>query len=255
MMPGPMDGKVAIVTGASSGIGRATALAFAREGAKVVVDDITAEGGEETVRMIRDGGGEAVFVRTDVSSSTEVEAMVNQAVETFGRLDYAVNNAGIGGALAPTADYPEDSWRRVLDINLTGVWLCMKYEIPQMLRVGGGAIVNMSSILGVVGFPHSAAYVAAKHGIIGLTQTAALEYATQGIRVNAICPGFIRTPMLERAGLLDDPEQYQMLVNLHPVQRLGTPEEVASAAIWLCSDGASFVTGHALLVDGGYVAR
>lgn len=254
-MPGPMDGKVAIVTGASSGIGRATALAFAREGAKVVVDDITAEGGEETVRMIRDGGGEAVFVRTDVSSSTEVEAMVNQAVETFGRLDYAVNNAGIGGALAPTADYPEDSWRRVLDINLTGVWLCMKYEIPQMLRVGGGAIVNMSSILGVVGFPHSAAYVAAKHGIIGLTQTAALEYATQGIRVNAICPGFIRTPMLERAGLLDDPEQYQMLVNLHPVQRLGTPEEVASAAIWLCSDGASFVTGHALLVDGGYVAR
>lgn len=249
------DGKVALVTGAGAGIGRATSLAFARDGSRVVVADINAAGGEETVQMIRRSGGEAHFANTDVGEAAQVAALIEETITTYGRLDYACNNAGIEGVSQPTADYPEEIWRRVLTINLTGAWLCMKYEIPQMLRTGGGAIVNMSSVLGTVGFPNAAPYVAAKHGLIGLTKTAALEYATQGIRVNAVCPAFVATPMLERAGLLTDPEMHQMLVNLHPVKRLGTPEEVAEAVLWLCSDAASFATGQALLVDGGYVAQ
>lgn len=247
--------RVALVTGAGSGIGRSIALAFGREGARVVAADILVEGGEETVRLVKEAGGEAIFVKTDVSSAAEVEALIDRTLESYGRLDYACNNAGIEGVLALTADYPEEIWRRVLDINLTGVWLCMKNEILQMLKQGGGAIVNMSSILGLVGYANASAYVAAKHGLIGLTKTAAIEYATQGIRVNAVCPAFIETPMLKRAGLLDNPEFYRAVVELHPVKRLGTPEEVAEAVVWLCSDAASFVTGHALLVDGGYVAR
>jgi len=247
--------KVALVTGAGSGIGRATSLAFARDGARVVVSDVDAKGGEETVRLIREAGGEAHFVHADVSNAAQVSSMIDETVAVYGRLDYACNNAGIAGESHATADYPEDAWRRVIDINLTGVWLCMKYEIPEMLRVGGGAIVNMSSILGTVGFANAVAYVTAKHGLIGLTQTSALEYAAQGIRVNAVCPGFIATPMLENAGLLSDPVAHQMLVNLHPIKRLGTSEEIAEAVVWLCSDASSFVTGHAMLVDGGYTAQ
>lgn len=256
-MAGQFDGKIAIVTGAASGIGRATALTFARAGARVVIADVSDEHGQETIRLVEDGGGTAVFVHCDVGRRTDVEAMVQAAVGTYGGLDYAVNNAGIEGVLAASADYPEDVWRRVLDINLTGPWLCMRSEIPQMLLRGGGVIVNMASILGVVGFANAAAYTAAKHGLIGLTQVAALEYATQGIRVNAICPAFIETPMVMERGLAasSHPEARQQLEQLHPMGRLGKPEEIAAAALWLCSEGASFVTGHAMLVDGGYTAR
>lgn len=250
-----LQGQVALVTGGGSGIGRATALAFSQEGIKVVVADISIQGGEQTVQMIKQDGGEAFFIRTDVSKADEVETLVRKSVETYGQLDYAFNNAGIEGEQATTADYPVSEWKRLISINLTGVWLCMKYEIPQMLKKGGGAIVNMSSILGTVGFANACAYVTAKHGVIGLTKTAALEYATQGIRVNAVCPAFIETPMLERGGLLSDPEIRAQLVSLHPLQRLGEPEEVAGAILWLCSEEASFVTGHAMLIDGGYVAQ
>lgn len=254
-MPQSMPGKVALVTGGSSGIGRATALAFASEGAIVVVADRDAVGGEATARMIQEGGGQAVFVQTDVAKAADVAALIRTTVELYGHLDYACNNAGIAGPQAPTAEYPEDAWNQVIGVNLTGVWLCMKHEIAQMLRQGGGVIVNMASILGTVGFPNAPAYTAAKHGVIGLTKVAALDYATQGIRVNAVCPAFIATPMLERSGLLNNPDLKAMAVNLHPVKRLGRPEEVANVVTWLCSEAASFVTGQALLVDGGYVAQ
>ncbi len=256
-MAGQFDRKVALVTGAASGIGRATALAFAREGARVAAADVAADGGEETVRLVRAAGGEGTFVRADVSKAADVEAMVGRAVETYGRLDFAHNNAGIEGALATTADYPEDVWNRVIAINLTGVWLCMKYEIPAMLRQGGGAIVNTASIAGVVGFATAPAYTAAKHGVVGLTRVAALEYSAQGIRVNAVCPGVIQTPMVMERGLAigEHPELEEQFVNLHPIKRLGKPEEIAQAVVWLCSDGASFVSGHPLVVDGAYVAQ
>lgn len=250
-----MAGKVAVVTGASMGIGRAVALAFAREGARVVVADVVEEGAQETVRLVREAGSQGAFVRADVSSLADVQGMVNQAVQLYGRLDYACNNAGIGGAQAPTGQYPEDAWDKVIAVNLTGVFLCCKYEIQQMLKNGGGAIVNMASILGQVGFAQSSAYVSAKHGVVGLTKNVALEYATQGIRCNAVCPAFIVTPLLERAGLTTDPALNAWLVGLHPVKRLGQPEEVAGAVVWLCSDRASFVTGEAMLIDGGYVAQ
>ena len=253
-MAGLLEGKVALVTGGASGIGRATALAFAREGAKVVIADVAVEDGEETVRMIEESGGKAIFVETDVSQSDQVEALINKAVETYGRLDCAFNNAGIEGEQALTPDCTEENWDRVININLKGVWLGMKYEIPQMLKQGGGAIVNMSSVAGLVGFPSSPAYVASKHGILGLTKTAALEYATEGIRVNAVCPGVIRTPMVERA-TGGDPEVEAQFAAMEPVGRMGKPEEVAEAVVWLCSDAASFVTGHSMVVDGGLVAR
>ncbi len=249
------DGKVALVTGAASGIGRACALAFAMEGARVVVADVDVEHGEKTVSLIRAADGEGMFFRCDVSQPPEVEALFKTLLNAYDRLDYACNNAGIGGVTSLTADYPEEMWNRVLAINLTGAWLCMKYEIPQMLKQGGGSIVNMASILGTVGFATASAYVTAKHGLIGLTKTAALEYATQGIRVNAVCPGFIYTPMLEQAGMAEGTELYSTIANLHPVKRLGKPEEVARVVTWLCSDAASFVTGDAVLVDGGYVAQ
>jgi NAD(P)-dependent dehydrogenase (short-subunit alcohol dehydrogenase family) len=249
-----VDGKVALVTGAGSGIGRATAQIFTREGAKVVVADIVIEGGEETVRLLKAAGGEATFVRVDVSQPVDVEAMVKKAVDTYGRLDCAFNNAGIEGVIQPTADYGEAHWDRVLAINLKGVWLCMKYEIQQMLKQGSGAIVNTASVAGLIGLPGFSAYVAAKHGVNGLTKTAALEYAKVGIRVNAVCPGAIRTPMFER-GMRDNPGIEEQIVAAEPIGRMAAPEEVGEAVVWLCSDAASFVTGLPMAVDGGWVAQ
>jgi NAD(P)-dependent dehydrogenase (short-subunit alcohol dehydrogenase family) len=250
-----MKDKVVIITGGSSGIGQATALAFAQKGVKVVVADILVEAGKGTVKMIKESGGEAMFIETDVTKAGDVEAMVLQAVETYGRLDYAFNNAGIEGVQTPTADFPEDIWKKVININLVGVWQCMRHEIPQMLKRDGGVIINNASILGLVGFANASAYVASKHAVLGLTKTAAIEYATKGIRINAVCPAFIETPMLERGGLTTNSEAYEMIARLHPMQRLGKPEEIAAAVVWLCSEEASFVTGHSMLIDGGYIAR
>jgi NAD(P)-dependent dehydrogenase (short-subunit alcohol dehydrogenase family) len=247
------EGKVAIVTGASSGIGRTGAIFYAREGAKVIVSDINEEGGRETVRLIQDASGEAFFVKTDVANSNECETMVRTAVEQYGRLDFACNNAGIGGESNLTAAYSVEGWQKVIAINLSGVFYCMKFEIPAMLNAGGGAIVNMASILGQVGFAGAPAYVAAKHGVIGLTQNAAIEYGAQGIRVNSIGPGFIRTPMI--AALEENTEAMNGLVSLHPIGRLGMPEEVAELVVWLSSKRSSFVNGAYYAVDGGYLAR
>jgi len=253
-MPGRVEGKVALVTGGASGIGRATALTFAREGAKLVIADMNTDGGQQTVHMITEQGGEATFVRTDVSKAVEVQALISQAVETYGRLDCAHNNAGIsGGGRALTAEYAEDTWQQVIAVNLTGVWFCMKYEIPQILHQGGGTIVNTASTAGLTGSRGISAYVASKHGVVGLTKTAALEYAQQGIRVNCVCPGAIQTPMTERAW--SDPERRAQVIASEPVGRIGSPEEIAEAVVWLCSNAASFVTGHAMSVDGGYVAQ
>jgi NAD(P)-dependent dehydrogenase (short-subunit alcohol dehydrogenase family) len=253
-MPGTLTGKVALVTGGASGIGRATALTFAREGAKLIIADMNEDGGRQTVHMITEKGGEAIFVRTDVSKAVEVQALISTAVETYGRLDCAHNNAGIsGGGRALTAEYPEERWQQVIAVNLTGVWLCMKYEIPQMLHQRGGTIVNTASAAGLVGTRGTSAYVASKHGVVGLTKTAALEYAQQGIRVNCVCPGAIQTPMTERAW--SDPERRARVIASEPVGRIGKPEEIAEAVVWLCSDAASFVTGHTMTVDGGYTAQ
>jgi NAD(P)-dependent dehydrogenase (short-subunit alcohol dehydrogenase family) len=248
------EDKVAIVTGAAAGIGRATALALAASGARVVVADVQDEAGEETVRMIREAGGEAMYVHADVADLGCVQALVDQAVATYERLDIAVNNAGIEGESAPTADGTPENWDRVIAINLTGVWNCMKAEIPVMLAHGGGAIVNMASVAGLVGFAGSAPYVASKHGVVGLTKSAALDYATQGIRVNAVCPGVIRTAMIDRV-IEKQPEMESLLASMEPVGRMGTPEEIADTVLWLCGDGAGFVTGQAFAVDGGLVAR
>ncbi|MCH2518927.1 MAG: SDR family oxidoreductase [Dehalococcoidia bacterium] len=252
-MAGQLEGKVSLITGGGSGIGKASALAFAREGSKVVVADVNVEGGEQTVRLIQDTGGEATFVRADVSISSDVSDMVSHAVQTYNRLDCAFNNAGVSGGPGRVHEYTEENWSRVLNINLTGVWLCMKYEIIQMLNQGGGAIVNTASVMGLVGGSRSPAYGATKHGVVGLTKTAAVDYAREAIRVNAVCPGYIRTPMIEQ-GVLLDPGGEERVVSRHPMHRLGTPEEIAEAVVWLCSDAASFVTGHAMAVDGGYVA-
>lgn len=247
------EGKVAIVTGAGSGIGRAVAELYAREGARVVVSDLNEEGGAETVEAIRGGGGEATFVSADVGDPASCEALVAATREAFGRLDIACNNAGIGGESKPVADYSLESWQKVIGVNLSGVFYCMKYEIPAMLEAGGGSIVNMGSILSRVGFAGSPAYTSAKHGLLGLTETTALDYAAQGIRVNAVGPGFIRTPLI--SGLLRQPEVERELISLHPIGRLGEPEEVAELVLWLSSDKASFVTGSYHAVDGGYLAR
>ena len=246
--------KVALVTGGSSGIGRATALAFAREGAKVAVADLNIVGGEETVSLIESAGGEACFIEANMAEAASVEAMVKKTVETYGRLDCAHNNAGVEGALIRTTEYEEDQWDQVIRINLTGVWLCMKYEIPQMLQQGSGAIVNTASGAGLIGVKRMPAYVASKHGVVGLTKTAALEYAKSGIRVNAVCPGLIQTPMVERLTNAQ-PQLGEALVAAEPIGRTGRPGEIAESVVWLCSDAASFVTGHAMSVDGGYVAQ
>jgi NAD(P)-dependent dehydrogenase (short-subunit alcohol dehydrogenase family) len=247
------DGKVALVTGGSSGIGQAACYLYAREGAKVVVSDIDEQRGDETVRAIEDKGTEAMFVRADVSKPDECEAMVGAALEKYGRLDIAFNNAGIGGEANLTADYSIEGWQKVVAINLSSVFYCMKYEIPAMLQSSGGAIVNMASILGRVAFQNSPAYVAAKHGVVGLTKTAAVEYAKQGLRINAVGPGFISTPLI--SGLEEDRKTRDLLISLHPVGRLGEPEEVAELVLWLSSEKASFVTGAYYAIDGGYLAQ
>lgn len=244
--------KVAIVTGGSFGIGRATAIMFAQRGAKVAIVDWKED--QETLQHIKSAGGEAIFIKCDVSKDSEVKAMVEQTVSTFGRLDYAFNNAGIEGASAPTHEATEENFDKVIGVNVKGVWLCMKYEIPHMLRQGKGAIVNCSSIAGVIGFPGIPIYTASKHAVIGLTKTAALEYANQGIRVNAVCPGAIQTPMIDRF-IEKNKTTKEAMVSGEPIGRFGEPEEIAEAAIWLCSDASSFTTGHALVVDGGWVAR
>lgn len=249
-----LEGKVALVTGGGSGIGRAAALLFAGEGAKVVIADVNTEGGEETLQMARAAGGEACFVTADVSKGDEVEAMVRATIETYGRLDCAFNNAGIEQGWVPLADCSEDEWDRVIDVNLKGTWLCLKHEIPQMLKQGGGAIVNTASVAGLVGGTMQCGYVASKHGLVGLTKTAALDYATAGIRVNAICPGAARTNILD-ALIGGQPEIEAMILAVHPIGRIAEPEEIARTAVWLCSNEASFITGHALAVDGGFVAQ
>ena len=253
-MAGLLDGKVALITGGSTGIGRATAQIFAREGAQVGVADVNADGAEETVRLIQAAGGAALFIRADVSQAADTEAMVRTVVETYGRLDCAFNNAGIEGEMQSTQDYSEAVWERVMGINLKGVWLSMKAEIQHMLGHGGGAIVNTASAAGLVAVPSLSAYVAAKHGVVGLTKTAALEYAKAGIRVNAVCPGGVDTPMVQRV-FGSSQELAEAAIASEPVGRLAQPAEIGEAVAWLCSDAASFVTGHPMAVDGGMVAQ
>lgn len=245
--------KVALVTGGSFGIGRATAVAFAKKGARVVIADWIEDKEEVTLKQIKDSGGEALFVQCDVSKAADVKALVDKTIAVFGRLDYAFNNAGIEGATAPTHECTEENWDKTIGINLKGVWLCMKNEIPQMIKQGSGAIVNCASIAGLSGFVGLPAYTVSKHGIIGLTKTAALENAKAGIRINAVCPGVIHTAMVDRV-TGKDKEVEKAYIAMEPVGRMGTAEEVAEAVIWLCSDAASFVTGHAMPVDGGFTA-
>ena len=248
MYPNSED-KVALVTGAGSGIGRASAIAFAKNMVKVIVVDIDTKGGEETVHVIQKIGSEAIFIKADVSRALEVEEMVKEAIKSCGRLDYAHNNAGTGIGTASIIDLAEKEWDTVINVNLKGVWLCMKYEIPQMIKQGSGAIVNTSSVFGLIGGLKRAAYTASKHGIIGLTKVAALEYAKAGIRVNAICPGRVLTPAVQRV-IGTDPQAEKLRTATDPMQRMATPEEIADCVAWLCSS-ASFVTGHAMVVDGG----
>jgi NAD(P)-dependent dehydrogenase (short-subunit alcohol dehydrogenase family) len=252
-MTAELRGKVAIVTGGTSGIGRDTAVLFAKSGAKVVVAGRREAEGKETIALIHSAGGDGFFLKTDVSQAAEVSRLVQKTVEKFGRLDIAFNNAGIEGALTPIAEQAEEDWDRTIDINLKGVWLCLKYEIQQMLKQGGGgAIVNMASVAGLIGSSGFATYCASKHGVVGLTKSAALETARNGIRINVVCPAVIETPMGER--IFGGPEIRPYAVSLHPIGRFGKPMEIAEAVLWMCSDRASFMTGQSLVLDGGFLA-
>ncbi|MCA9803339.1 MAG: SDR family oxidoreductase [Cyanobacteria bacterium HKST-UBA02] len=253
-MGGKFQNKVVLVTGAASGIGKATALAFAREGARLVLADLDSVQGEATAGQARDLGAEALFVKTDISSGQEVERLVESALATYGRLDCAHNNAGIEGTRIPSADLDEKDFQKIIDINLKGTWLCMKHELKAMLANGGGSIVNTASVAGCVGLAGLSAYTASKHGIVGLTRAASLEYAKKNIRINAICPGPIKTPMVENV-VKAAPQLEATILALEPVGRLGEPEEVASAVLFLSSEDASFMTGHAMVVDGGWTTQ
>ena len=246
------DNKVALVTGGSSGIGRATALAFAQKGAKILIASRRIKESEATVQLVKNAGSEAIFVKTDVTKATEVENLISKAVETYGRLDYAFNNAGTEGISGLGIDQTEENWHQIIDTNLKGVWLSMKYEIPQMLKQGGGAIVNNASVAGLIGLSNASIYCASKHGVIGLTKSLALEHAKNNIRINTVCPAAIQTDMLDRAFGEEDKAE---IAQAHPIGRIGKPEEVAEAVVWLCSDAASFVTGHSLAIDGGYTIQ
>jgi NAD(P)-dependent dehydrogenase (short-subunit alcohol dehydrogenase family) len=247
------DQKVAIVTGGSSGIGRATAVALAKERIKVTVAARRAKEGEETVRLVKEAGSDGIFVKTDVANENDVKSLVEKTIKHYNRLDYAFNNAGIEETVTPLVDQTSDFFDQVMNINVKGVWLSMKYEIPEMIRNGGGAIVNMSSVAGVMGFPQMPVYIASKHAVLGLTKSAALEYAKSGIRINAIAPGVIETEMFERVS--EDKQFGESLKSITPIGRIGDPQEIANAVVWLLSDKASFVLGHTLLVDGGIVSR
>ncbi|HSI68899.1 MAG TPA: glucose 1-dehydrogenase [Gillisia sp.] len=246
-----LKNKVAIITGAASGIGESTALLFAKEGAKLILTDVNSENGEKLVKTIKDDGGEAIFLKADVARPEASEETVNLALEKFGKLDIAVNNAGIGGATVPVGEYEPEEWNKVISINLSGVFYGMRYQIPAMLKSGRGSIINVASILGSVGFAYSAAYVAAKHGVLGLTKTAALEYSAQGIRINSVGPAFIKTPLLANL----DEELLESLIGKHAIGRLGEPEEVAQLHLWLASERSSFATGAYYPIDGGYLAQ
>lgn len=248
------EGSVVLITGASAGIGRSTAVEFGRLGAKVVVSDVDDAGGEETLAMVREAGGEGIYVHADVSSLEQVDALFDQIVKHYDRLDFACNNAGIEGEQAKTGDCSLENWRRTLGVNLDGVFYCMRKELELMLPRGKGSIINMSSVAGLSGFPNLPAYVASKHAVVGLTKAAALEYAQTGVRINAICPGVIDTPMVERT-TGGDPDVEQQYVAMEPVGRMGEPEEIADAVVWLCSERSSFVTGTAIPIDGGFTAR
>jgi NAD(P)-dependent dehydrogenase (short-subunit alcohol dehydrogenase family) len=252
-MTADLEGKIALVTGGTSGIGRETAVLFAKAGAKVVVAGRREREGQETIELVRAAGGDGLFVKADVSKASDVETLIQKAVEGFGRLDVAFNNAGIEGAWGPVVRQTEEDFDRTMNINLKGAWLCLKYEIRQLLKQGGGgAIVNMASITGLVGSAGAAAYSASKHGVIGLTKSAALENAKSGIRINAVCPAFTETPMADRTLRL--PAVHKYVLSCHPIGRLGRPAEIAEAVVWMCSDRASFMTGQSLVLDGGFLA-
>lgn len=248
-------GKTVFITGAATGIGRATALEFAKSGASVCIADMNEKEGRETQRLVEQLGGKAIFVHCNVGEEESVASAIKETVKQFGGLHAAFNNAGISGGQGFTADMKSEDWSKVIQINLSGVFYCMKHQIPEILKSGGGAIVNCSSILGTVGFAGACAYVAAKHGVVGLTQTAALEYAQQGIRVNSVGPGFVLTPMLENAGITTDQAMRGYIESLHPMGRLGKPEEISSLVVYLCSERSSFITGQHIHADGGYTTR
>jgi len=250
-----LENKTVFITGGLSGIGKACAIAAAREGANVAVADLAADYADEVIKEIQQENGKAIFIECDVSSFDAVEKAIQKVVETFGSLDVALNNAGISGEANKVGDMSEEGWLKVIDVNLNGVFNCMKHELAQMAKQGSGSVINMSSILGKVGFATSSHYVAAKHGVIGLTQTAALEYAAEGIRVNAICPAFIATPLLEKGGINENEAMMQGIVSMHPMKRLGTSEEIAGGFIFLACDDSSFVTGTSLEIDGGFLAQ
>ncbi|MBN1698966.1 MAG: SDR family oxidoreductase [Spirochaetales bacterium] len=249
-----IKGKTAVVTGGAAGIGRAAVLAFADNGVNVAIADVQEDKAKETLLLMEGKPGAGYFIKTDVSSDYDVRQMIEETINRFGCVDYAFNNAGIEGGQGKIAEYGEEEWNRVISINLKGVWLSMKYEIRHMLERGKGAIVNTSSVAGKVGFTGLAPYVASKHGINGLTKTAALDYAANGLRINAVCPGVIRTEMIDRV-TGGDPEKEKAFIGLEPIGRMGRPDEIASAVLWLCSDSSSFVTGHCLVADGGFIVK